>query len=56
VSWSSSSRVARFLGETEGHQLEAEHTEGAKESAELIGISGKLTMKSVPAGDLGFTE
>lgn len=48
-------KYTKFLGEATGHQLENDVKEGTKESEELGGQSGKVTVKSVPAGDVGET-
>jgi len=48
-------KYTKFLGETTGHQLENVVTEGSAEHEELGGQSGKVTVKSVPASDIGET-
>jgi hypothetical protein len=48
-------KYTKFLGETTGHQLENVVTEGGKTHEELGGQSGKVTVKSVPASDIGET-
>jgi hypothetical protein len=48
-------KYTKFMGETEGHQLENVITEGGSQHEELAGQSVKATLKSVPASDLGET-
>jgi hypothetical protein len=48
-------KYTKFLGESTGHQLENVVTEGGKTHEELGGQSGKVTVKSVPASDIGET-
>jgi len=48
-------KYTKFVGETEGHQLENVITEGGKTHEELAGQSVKATLKSVPASDVGET-
>jgi hypothetical protein len=49
-------KYTKFLGETEGNQLEAVFQSGTEQHSELLGISVTHTVKSEPVDNLGFTE
>jgi len=48
-------KYTKFLGEATGHQLENVVKEGTETKEELGGQSAKVTVKSVPASDIGET-